>query len=342
MKRKITLKQIAKTLNVSIATVSKALKDSHEISVETKAIIKKYATEHNYRPNTVALNLLNRQTKTIAVILPTFHNNFFVKIFSGIEETANEKGYKLIVIISNGELKKEVESIEMLENGTVDGLLISLSEETQSQQYSQHLQSFIDIAGPIVMFDRVSDAITCDKIIIDDFNCAYNATVHLIKTGCKNIAIVSVLHDLGIVKDRISGYKKALEDSNIPVNDKLIKLIKKEYDFETEIKTLLDYTTIDAIIGLEEFSTIETMVIAQSRGYKIPEELSFVGYTNGNLYKYVTPSVTCINQHANYIGKKATEKLIARIEEKETETTAFETKVIKTNLIYRNSTRKLQ
>ena len=341
MKKRMTLKQIAVEFNVSVATVSKALKDSHEISSSTKDKIQQYAKKHNYKPNSIALSLMNKKTKTIGVIIPTLLNHFFVKIFSGIEQVANEKGYNIIIIITNGSLQKEIESTNMFEKGTVDGLLISLSEETQSKKNFKHLQDFMGDAGPIVMFDRVADIVECDKIIVDDFNCAYNATEHLIKTGCKNIVIVSVLDDLGIVRLRINGYKQALKDNGIGVNEKLIALIKKDYDFETEIKTLLDYNEVDAIIGLEEYSTIESMLITKSRGYKIPEDISFIGYTNGNLFKYVNPSITCINQHAVYIGKKATEKLIERIEQNNTDESVFETKIIKTNLVFRNSTHKL-
>lgn len=342
MKKRMTLKQIATEFNVSVATVSKALKDSHEISISTKEKIKTYAKKHNYKPNSIALSLMNKRTKTIGVIIPTLLNHFFVKIFSGIEQIANEKGYNIIIIITNGSLEKEIESTNMFEKGTVDGLLISLCEETQSKKDFTHLQNFIQDAGPIVMFDRVADSIKCDKIIVDDFNCAYNATEYLIKTGCKNIVIVSVLDNLGIVRLRIEGYKQALKDNGIALNEKLIVLIKKGYDFETEIKTLLDYNTVDAFIGLEEQSTIEAMFIAKSRGYKIPEEISFIGYTNGNLFKYVNPSITCINQHAVYIGQKATEKLIERIESDTNDSdNIFETKIIKTSLILRNSTHQL-
>lgn len=342
MKKRITLKHIAQEFNVSIATVSRALNDSHEIGAETRAKIQKYAKEHNYKPNSVALSLLNKKTKTIGVIIPTLMNHFFVKVFSGVEQIANEKGYNVIIIISHGEMKKEIESTNMLEKGTVDGLLISVTEETQLKQQFGHLEEFMQDAGPIVMFDRVSDTVECDKIIVDDFNCAYNATEHLIKTGCKNIVIISVLDDLGIVTLRINGYKKALKDNGITVNEKLILLVKKEYDFETEVKTLLDYNDIDAIIGLEEYSTIESMFIAKSRGYKIPEDISFIGYTSGNLFKYVNPSITCINQHATYIGKKATEKLIERIEQNDNTESVYETKIIKTSLVLRNSTHSLE
>lgn len=340
--QRITLKFIAQHFNVSIATISMALKDSYEISDALRTKIQNFAKEHNYRPNPFALNLKNKRTKTIGIILPTILNHFFVKVFSGIEAVANEKGYNIITVISKGSLQKEIDTVNMFKDGFIDGILISISEETQSKEYFKHLQDFIKEAGPIVMFDRVADLVQCDKIIVDDFNCAYNATEHLIKTGCKNIAIVSVLDNLGIVNLRINGYKKALFDYNIIPNEKLISLIKKDYDFETEIKTLLDYQNIDAIIGLEEYSTIESMIIAESRGYKIPDDISFIGFTNGNLYKYVKPSVTCINQHEAYIGKIAVEKLINRIEEQTVNSLHFETKVIKASLVHRNSTKSIE
>ena len=341
MKQRTTLKQIAKAFNVSIATVSKSLKDSYEISSATKLKIQEYAKAHNYRPNSIALSLLNKKTKTIGVIMPSILNPFFVKTFSGIEQSANDKGYNVIAIVSHGKLEKEITSINMLENGIIDGLLISLSEEAEAKQQYKHIEEFIDNAGPVVMFDRVSDAVNTDKVIVDDFNCAYKATEHFIKTGCKHIAIVSTLDNVGIIKLRIDGYLKALEDYNIAVNKKIINLVKPGYDFETEVKTMLDYQKIDAILGLEEFSAVESMVIAQDRGYNIPEDISIISFTNSDFFKYTKPSITCINQHSVFMGKTAAEILIAKIEQPKTSEHVFETKTIKTTLIERNSTKPL-
>ncbi|WP_434037178.1 LacI family DNA-binding transcriptional regulator [Formosa sp. 4Alg 33] len=341
MKQRITLKQIALAFNVSIATVSKALKDSHEISISTKEKIQEYALQHNYRPNRIALSLLNKKTKTIGVIMPSILNPFFVKTFSGIEQIANDKGYNVITIVSHGKLDKEIASVNMLENGLIDGLLISLSEETESKQHFKHLEEFIENAGPIVMFDRISDSVITDKVIVDDFNCAYKATEHLIKTGCKHISVVSTLKNVGIIKLRINGYLKALEDYKLPVNKKIITLIKPEYDFETEIKTMLDYQDVDAIIGLEEFSAVEAMVIAQDRGYTIPDDISIISFTSSDFFKYTKPSITCINQHSVFMGKTATEILISKIEQPQDADPVFETRTIKTTLIERNSTKPL-
>ncbi|MFB9052075.1 LacI family DNA-binding transcriptional regulator [Formosa undariae] len=341
MKQRITLKHIAKTFNVSIATVSKALKDSHEISVATKLKIQEYAKLHNYRPNSIALSLLNKKSKTIGVIMPSILNPFFVKTFSGIEQVANEKGYNVIAIVSHGKLDKEISSIIVLENGLIDGLLISLSEEAEAKQHFSHLEEFIDNAGPIVMFDRVSDSVNTDKVIVDDFNCAYKATEHLIKTGCKHISVVSTLDNVGIIKLRIDGYLKALVDYNLPINRKIINLIKPGYDFETELKTMLDYQEVDAIIGLEEFSAVESMMIAQDRGYIVPDDISIISFTSSDFFKYTKPSITCINQHSVFMGKTAAEILISKIEQPLGTETVFETKTIKTTLIERKSTKPL-
>ena len=342
MSKKITLKLIAEHFNVSTSAVSMALKDSHEISEVMRSKIQNFAKEHYYRPNPFALNLKKKKTKTIGVIIPTLNNHFFVKIFNGIESLAQERGYNIIFAISKGNLQKEIDSVNMFLDGYIDGLLISVSEETQSKKHFDHLNGFKNKVGPVVMFDRTTEDIECDKVIVDDFNCAYNASNHLISTGCKNIAVISVLDNLGIVRLRIDGYKKALCEHGIPFNEKLISLKRKDYyDFETEIKTMLDYQDIDAIIGLEEYSTIESMNIAESRGYKIPQDISFIGYTSGTLFKYVKPSVTCINQHGALIGKVAAEKLITRIEKQKNDLLDFETRVVKTSLIFRNSTKGL-
>ena len=170
MKAKATLKQIAKELNVSVSTVSKALNDSPEISEQTKTKIKEYAKLKNYKPNVIGLNLKNRKTKTIGVIIPNILNSFFAKVFSGIEKVADAKGYNVIMCISNESLEKEAHTLEMLSNGTIDGFILSVSEEAQKQNNYDHFKEIINDGTPIVMFDRIADGIDCDKVIVDDFD----------------------------------------------------------------------------------------------------------------------------------------------------------------------------
>ena len=216
MKAKATLKQIAKELNVSVSTVSKALNDSPEISEQTKTKIKEYAKLKNYKPNVIGLNLKNRKTKTIGVIIPNILNSFFAKVFSGIEKVADEKGYNVIMCISNESLEKEAHTLEMLSNGTIDGFILSVSEEAQKQNNYDHFKEIINDGTPIVMFDRIAEGIDCDKVIVDDFDSALDPTQRLIDLGCKNIALLSSVDNLSVGKLRFEGYLKALEKNNIP------------------------------------------------------------------------------------------------------------------------------
>ena len=197
MKAKATLKQIAKELNVSVSTVSKALNDSPEISEITKIRIKEYAKLKNYKPNVIGLNLKNRKTKTIGVIIPNILNSFFAKVFSGIEKVADKKGYNVITCISNESIEKEINTLEMLSNGTIDGFILSVSEEAQKSHEFNHFKEIINEGTPIVMFDRIADEVECDKVVVDDFDSALNATQHLINIGCKNIALFSSVDNVG-------------------------------------------------------------------------------------------------------------------------------------------------
>ena len=174
MKSKATLKQIAKELNVSVSTVSKALNNSPEISEPTKNRVQEYAKLKNYKPNIIGLNLKNRSTKTIGVILPNILNSFFAKVFTGIEKIAEEKGYNLITCISNESIEKEVKALELLSNGTIDGFILSISQEAQKLQQFGHFKSILNEGTPIVLFDRTSDELKCDKVIVDDTDSAIN------------------------------------------------------------------------------------------------------------------------------------------------------------------------
>lgn len=339
MKKRITLKQIANEFGVSIATVSKALNDSYEISTSTKEKIQRYAKKHHYKPNSVALSLLNKSTKTIGVIIPNIMNNFFTRAFVGIEETATKHGYHLISCISNESYEKEVKTMELLKNGTLDGFILSLAEETQIKENYDHLTNAINEGVPLVLFDRVTDEVHCDKVIVNDLDGAYHATSHLIHSGCKRIALISVIDNLSVGKLRVEGYKKALEKFGIPVEEKLIVRIGPKEDFDANMKIVLSDKKIDGLLCLEESSAVNSLQIIRGMKYKIPEEMSIICFTNGRLPKYVTPTISTISQHGKYIGKTATEMLIKRLENKEDE--PYTTKIIKTSLIERETTKPL-
>lgn len=337
---KITLKEIAAHFNVSISTVSKAIRDSHEISEKLRKKIQVFARAHNYKPNTVALSLLNRSTKTIGVVVPNILNYFFTQVFYGIEKVANSHGYNIISCISNESFEKEAATLEFLSSGTVDGLIISMAEETQFKNNRTHLQQMIDNQTPMVMFDRVMDGIACDKVIVDDFEAGYKTTNFFFNTGCQTIAIVTTIDHSSVGQLRVEGYKKALAERNLNYDDKLVLRVGKKDDLDLLMSFLLNYKTIDGIMALDEITAVEVMRIVQSRGYHVPRDISIIGFTNGKISQYITPALTTVSQHGTYIGETAAGMLIKRLENK-TLKQEYTTKLIKTSLIVRESTRKL-
>jgi LacI family transcriptional regulator len=342
MKAKATLKQIAKELNVSVSTVSKALNDSPEISEQTKTRIKEYAKLKNYKPNVIGLNLKNRKTKTIGVIIPNILNSFFAKVFTGIEKVAEEKGYNVITCISNESLVKEISTLDMLSNGTIDGFILSVSEEAQKLHEFNHFKEIINDGTPIVMFDRIVDEVECDKVVVDDFDSALNATQHLIDLGCKKIALFSSVDNLSVGKLRAEGYLKALQNNNIAINTDLILRTDSEDALKAKAEILFDNHTIDGIFALDEDDSVAALRISLKRGYHIPENLSIIGFADGILAsRRLSPSLTTVSQHGPEIGEVAAKLLIERLESKEADFPC-KTVVIKTILKERESTRKVK
>jgi LacI family transcriptional regulator len=340
MKSKATLKQIAKELGVSVSTVSKALNGSPEISEPTKQRVQEYAKLKNYKPNVIGLNLKNRSTKTIGVIIPNILNSFFAKVFTGIEKVADEKGYKVITCISNESLEKEINTLEMLSNGTIDGFILSVAEETQKLEQFNHFNSIINEGTPIVMFDRISDNVNCDKVIVDDFESAVNATEHLIKTGCKKIALFSAIDNLSVGKLRAKGFYKAMENKGFSIDEKLIILTDNEADFDIKVVALFKNNTIDAVFALDEHASVSALKLGLKSGYKIPEELSIIGFADGVWSRRMSPSLSTVSQHGPEIGEVAAQMLIDKLESNE-EGYTFKTTVINTELRQRESTKKL-
>tara|TARA_R110002074_G_scaffold349981_1_gene520733 strand:- start:5070 stop:6086 length:1017 start_codon:yes stop_codon:yes gene_type:complete len=337
--KKVTLKDIAGHFNVSISTVSKAVNDSHEISAELKLKIQEYAKEKHYKPNRLALNLLNRSTNTIGVVVPNILNYFFVQVLYGIEKVANENGYNIISCISDESSSKESKTLEFFDSGTVDGLIISLAEETQNDNKHEALKDIINNDIPVVLFDRVTDAIECDKVVVDDFEAGYKTTKHLINIGCSNISVVNPTGSSSVGKLRLLGYKKALEEFEIPYDPKLIINLSAKDDLDMLMSFLLNYKTIGGIIGLDEITAVKVLEVVKARGYNVPNDISIIGFTNGQLSKYVTPSLTMVSQHGKYIGELTAKLLINRIK---TPGLPYETKTVKTSLLVRDSTKKLQ
>jgi LacI family transcriptional regulator len=340
MKSKATLKQIAKELGVSVSTVSKALNGSPEISEPTKQRVQEYAKLKNYKPNVIGLNLKNRRTKTIGVIIPNILNSFFAKVFSGIEKVADENGYKVITCISNESLEKEINVLEMLSNGTIDGFILSIAEESQKLQKFNHFTTIINEGTPIVMFDRIADEVNCDKVVVDDFESALNATEHLIKTGCKKIALFSTIDNLSVGKLREKGFYKAIENKGVAVDKNLIILTDNTDEFDTKATDFFAKYKPDGIFAIDEHSSIAAMKLGLKAGLKIPEDLSIIGFADGVWSRRMTPSLSTVSQHGPEIGEVAAQLLIDKLENQE-ETFTFSTTTVKTELRQRESTKKL-
>ncbi len=337
--KRLTIKDIAKEFNVSISTVSKALNDSYEISVSTKEKIQKFAKEKNYKPNFNALSLKNRQTKTIGIIIPNMLNYFFAQVFNGIERVANESGYKIISCISNESFNKEVEIIEMLSNGSIDGFILSLSEETILKNDYKHFEETISNGTPIVMFDRVAEKIDCDKVVTDNFDSARSTVKHLVKLGHKNIAFISTISNLEIGKRRNLGYLKGLEDANLPVDKNLIINIDDDYkNYESILTPIFENNKIDCVLATDESSAIAAMKVAIKKGHKVPENFSVISFSNGILARHSSPRMTTVSQHGDIMGATAAKMLIERLDKK-TEEKKPQTIVVKTDLVVRNSTK---
>ena len=337
MKRKVTIKTIAKELGVSTSTVSKALRDSHEISVETKEKIKAFADHYNYKPNSLALQLRNQKTKVIGVILPKIVHHFFSTVVKGIESGASEKGYHIMVCFSNESYQSEVDNLQVLSNGSVDGLLISVANETLENQDFKHIQDLVNEEIPLVMFDRVLSWISCDKVIVDDVGAGYKATKHLIEKGRSKIAMLSTPEHVNVGMLRQQGYEKALKEFNIKSNGGLVVEIDEKLDASEQIEKVFDLD-VDAIFAVNEIYAALAIKSAKNKGIRVPEDISVVGFTDGLISEYSSPSITAIVQHGFTMGKQAVELLIDRIEN-EGEVLPPRTKVISSDLKIRESSR---
>jgi LacI family transcriptional regulator len=338
MKRKVTLKQIAKELDVSISTVSKSLRDSPEISEDTRLKVQAFAKLYNYKPNLIALSLKNRKTKTIGIIIPEIVHHFFATVISGIEHVANEKGYNVIVTLSDESFDKEVINMEMLANGSIDGFIMSLSKETQFRRDFHHIIEVINQGMPVVMFDRVTNDISCDKVIIDDNLAAYEAVQKLIEAGFKNIALITTVDYVSVGKLRTDGYIKALKTNNRAIDPDLTLKIEDIDNCTDQIEQLIRNNKIDAIFAVNELFAVTAIKEAKAQGINVPEEMAIIGFTDGIISKYSSPSITTVGQNGIKMGNKAAQMLIDRLETELEEEEHYRTEVIETQLVIREST----
>lgn len=339
MKPRITLKNIAKEFGVSISTVSKALKDSHEISEEVRERIKAYADYYNYKPNNLALQLRNQKTSVIGVVIPEIVHHFFSTVIDGIEHYANDRGYNVMVCVSNESFEKEVLNFNILTNGSVDGLIVSISRETQKNQNYAHFKALIKDEFPLVLFDRIIDDLMCDKVIIDDVGGAYNATNHLLEIGSRRIALLTTQDFITVGSLRKEGYIRSLAVHGIGVDSSLIYKLDDNMDLVPQIEKVFDVPNPpDAILAVNEIYAATALQIAKEKQLSIPNDIAIIGFTSGLISEFTSPPLTSVVQHGYLMGEHAAEMLIDRIEHKATG--EFRKEVISTNLKIRKSTKR--
>lgn len=334
-KSPITIKDIAKALNISPSTVSRALKNHPDISQDTKDAVNKYAKDYNYKPNTLALSLRMSKNNTIGVIVPEIVHYFFSSILSGIEQVANAKGYNVIICQSDEDYDKEVRNTQALIATRVSGVLASLAKHTTD--YS-HFQDIIDSDIPLVFFDRICIGINTDRVVVDDYAGAFAAVEYLIQTGCKRIAFYSSPFHLEISKNRKNGYMDALRKYGLQVDDSLIKVCDTREEAIIITPEILDRPNRpDGFFAINDHCAAGILYAAKLAKLKIPQDVSIMGFSDGELAKACDPMLSTVEQHGYEMGKHAAKLLIDKING-ETQG-QYTNKIVKTNLIIRGTTR---
>jgi len=328
----VTIKDLADELGISPSTVSKALKNHPDISQETRKKVNDLAKLWNYFPNPIALSLRNSRTKTIGLIIPEIVHHFFSSVISGIEDVAYDAGYNVMIYQSNESYNRELIAVQALLNSRVEGILISLSKETRN---FDHLKNVLDRGVPIGMFDRVCDEIEADKVTVDDYQGAYSAVSHLIRSGCRRIAHLSGPPGLPIA----DGYLDALRDNNLEINRDLIIYCDNFKQALIRTKQLMNLAEPpDAFFTVNEFTATGVVKSLYDLKLKIPEEVSVFAFSNGLITQVTNPALSTVDQHAYQIGQTSAELLLDRLLNQQI-IRPFIHQVIKTELIIRESTR---
>jgi len=332
----VTIKKIAKDLKLAVSTVSKALRDSHEISFETKKRVFDYAQKLDYVPNLYASSLKKRKTSNIAVVLPEVADSFFSLAINGIESVAREKGYHVMVYLTHEDLKREESILRDFRSGRVDGVLISVSGGAES---NSHIHDLCAKNVPLVFFDRVCEDIEATKVLTDDFDSGYKATEHLISKGCKKVAFLAMSENLAIINHRQRGYEAALRDHGLPMNKNLlIYCNNNETDNHSLIYRILKREDRpDGMVGSVEKLSTTVYTVCNELNLRIPQDVKVIGFSSLQIASLLNPSMTTITQPAFEMGKTAARYLFEALEKKPQDVKA-ETIVIPSVLFERGST----
>lgn len=315
MSNNITIKDIARILNISVSTVSRALRDTYDVNRDTKEKVLALAAELNYKPNFGAAGLAGGNTHNIGIILPFITNYYFSTVITGIQEVAYSQGYNIVLFVTNDSTDRELQIIDHLNTQNLDGLLVSVSSNSDA---SGHFEELLSNGTPIVFFDRVLDNMDTSKVMQDDYNGAFEAVEHLVEQGYKKIAHIAGPADLDFTKQRLRGYRDALEQHNLPIHENWIIHSGFSQDHgELDMEQLLAMTDPpDAVFAVNDRKAIGAMITLKKRQVCIGKDIGVIGFTNDPTAAIITPTLTTIAEPAFEIGKVSCELLIKHITRK--------------------------
>ena len=306
----ITIKDIARELNISVSTVSRALQNHPDISERTKDLVRDCARQLNYKPNIMASNLRTSKNTTIGVVIPELNHHFFSSILDGIEQTANEAGYNILICQTGEDVQKETRSVQTLIGSRVAGMLVGVSKQTAQLH---HLQEVLDNSIPLVLYDRPCPSLPCDQVVSDDYMGAFNAVEYLIQTGKRKVMFMSSSFQLEVSRRRYQGWRDALMRYHIPIHDNMIvECDTRSGAIIATPRILQSEDRPEAIFCVNDDCAAGVLHAAQIMGVKVPDELSICGFSNAPICRATVPMLTTVQQHGVAIGKRATMRLLKR------------------------------
>ncbi len=338
-KAPMTMKDIAREFGISVATVSRALKDSPRISKERREAIQQYAREHNFYPNAIGEALRHSRVmppRIIGVIVPEFTHYYFSSILTGIEETAAARGYRIMVALSGEQYEREARICENFHRYKVCGVIVSQAKDTKNYD---HYQKLIDAGIPLVFYDRICTGVNASRVVVDDYMGAYNAVTYLVETGCKRIAFYGGPRQLEISKNRFNGYKDALLKHGMKVDEQIIRVCDNRADAEMITPELMALDNPpDGFFAVNDDTAIGILYTVKHAGYRVPEDVSICGFTNGQRAVACDPMLTTVEQRGHRVGEEAAAILMDKVE-RLTPMDRVEKRIVRTRLIIRGTTR---
>ena len=335
----MTMKDIARELGISVSTVSRALKDSPRISAERRAMIQQYAREHNFTPNVLAESLRHSKVqpiKMIGVIIPEFTHFYFSSVLAGIEEEASARGYLIMVAQSGESYEREVRICQSFYENKVCGIIVSQAKDTHRYD---HFERLMEAGVPLVFYDRICTGVNASRVVVDDYMGAFNAVTHLIETGCKRIAFYGSAPTLEISKNRFNGYKDALLKHGLKYDESITRICDNRADAEAITPELLQGDNIpDGFFAVNDDTAIGILYTAKRMGFRVPDDISICGFTNGQRAVACDPMLTTVEQRGVKVGEEAADILIDQVEGILPRDKA-ERRVVRTRLVVRGTTR---